>query len=145
MSDDNPLLTRLDFTLKKVMLLLAIDQKTPTIGADIVAGHALTLYPYLRQTYGLVDRRLNAGSQFNHCRARLPEATRTGVQAPDGPRDRAESSCDRFPRQMQNNAVKTLVQYGDIEEIVQSTARGPKRTASSQSRIRSRPYPPDDR
>ena len=30
---------------------------------------------------------------------------------------------------MQNNAVKTLVQYGDIEEIVQSTARGPKRTA----------------
>ena len=68
-SDDNPLLTRLDFTLKKVMLLLAIDQKTPTIGADIVA-RALTLYPYLRQTYGLVDRRLNAGSQFDQCRAR---------------------------------------------------------------------------
>jgi hypothetical protein len=56
-NDTSPLLARVDLTLKKLMLLFALNEKSITVTRSIVE-RVITLYEYLRLAYAVLDESL---------------------------------------------------------------------------------------
>lgn len=59
---DNPMLVRLDMTMRKIMMLLAVNERKASIDSEVVERAALLL-PYLTQGYALAERSISLSKE----------------------------------------------------------------------------------
>lgn len=123
---ERSLMTRVDLTLKKIILLFCINEESdPT--ADLVT-RALRLYDYLEGTYRMLSEEIGVG-QFEDCRLQLGKAIRrlekeTGGAVPTRLINRVMPR--RYQRDLLLRVLHNMEEMGEIRCIEQRTSnRGP--------------------
>lgn len=115
LSNDSSLLTRCDLTLKKIMLLFAINEGKTTIDVGLVE-RTLTLWPYLRDTYEMLAGEIGIG-EFEDCRvAVLDFIVAWEAEMGTGPagRDISRRLARRFSRKLVADVLANLCSLGEI-------------------------------
>ena len=110
-----PLLSRMDLLLKKIMLLLTINNKNMMITEETVE-QVEKLLPYLKLTYGMLDRGINQGGIFNECQDVIERHLKNH---PEGmtPRDLQMNMPRRFARDLIMRSLKTMLEFKMVEEF----------------------------
>lgn len=124
-SDDSSLLTRMDVTLKKLILLFAINEmQQPDL--DIVQ-RVVKLYDYLRPAYLQLGKEIGLG-EFEDVRSRLGDFIRSYELAHDGSppsiRD-INRGIRKMPRDVMKRVLDVMVDLGELQMIESKKARGP--------------------
>lgn len=114
-AESSGLVARCDLTMKKAILLFAINEKASVVTKDIVE-RALTLWPYLAKTYSMLDSSLGTG-EFDECAeailasiARLHRSTKkwpTVYQI-------SRAVPRRFGRDVVERVIKTMAAINEI-------------------------------
>lgn len=113
--ESRPIYARIDLTLKKIMLILALNEKREKITHGIVE-RAFLLFPYLNFTCSTISGQIGSGL-FEECRGEVQRIVTKGQKKKlDGLtlRDISRSLPQHIPRDLLIRVVKTMV---DIEEL----------------------------
>jgi hypothetical protein len=123
-ADESALLKRLDLTMKRICLLLAINERSEYVTVEMVKK-AKILFPYLVECYGLLDAEIGISQLteitneiLRHLK-RHEEKTRRGASARDLQRYTARK---KYPPDMIKKAIDTMVAL-DWIEIEKPTAK----------------------
>ncbi len=117
--DERPMLGRLDLTFKKILLLLAVNERSAVITKTIV-DQATHLLPYLIHTYDVVDRHVGFGPFEDCCDEVLDCITDFQAKMGRGPtmqqiRTRVSK---RFNAELLARAAKALMSVGTVAEMM---------------------------
>jgi predicted hydrocarbon binding protein len=121
------MLSRLDLTLKKLILLFTINDRTDHPTAEAVE-RAIQLYDYLRMTYMIFSTDI-AHSDFEECRMKLIEVILALKQATGQPptmRQIGQRIGNKFSRQLVLQVIKTMTELDELQEEITSNQKGPK-------------------
>lgn len=127
-TDDAPLLARTDLTLKKIMLLLALNEHLEVIPPRIVRA-AIEIYDYLVDCYTLVSGDLGSGINAEMDKA-IIQACKTFHET-GGTWPSARQVLGRLGKHLRGDTalfhrqLKILTEIGIISEQVTKGARGP--------------------
>jgi hypothetical protein len=124
---DESMLSRLDLTLKKLILLFTINDRTDHPTAEAVE-RAIQLYDYLRMTYMIFSTDI-AHSDFEECRMKLIEVILALKQATGQPptmRQIGQRIGNKFSRQLVLQVIKTMTELDELQEEITSNQKGPK-------------------
>ncbi len=114
-SGEDSLLSRTDLTIKKLMLLFAINEKQSAVTAGIVE-RVLTLWPYLCYSYKALANEIGLG-EFEDCRmavlSYIAEYQETHGHGPTA-RDMSRHLPKRLTRELIMKVVANLEQMGEI-------------------------------
>lgn len=124
-ASDLPILSRVDLTLKKLMLLYAINEHRTEVSVDIVE-RVIPLYDYLRKIYLMLAGQIGIGAS-EACRADLIKVVREHEAKTNlAPTNREISRYmpKRHPKELVLKMINTLVQLGELEESVSKPDRG---------------------
>lgn len=127
LAGESTLLTRVDLTLKKLMLLFAMNEKKASVDCDIV-DRALLLWPYLRDTYDQLASEIGVG-EFEDCRHAVLDFIRTWeAEKGMGPtsRDLSRRMSKRFSRKLIADVMVVLNNFGEIDQKTITNTHGPK-------------------
>lgn len=127
-SHERSLMTRSDLTLKKLMLLFCVNEKSePT---REMLERVLPLFDYLETTYGMLTEEIGIG-QFEDCRLQLGKVIRQ-LQRDFG-RDPATREINRaMPRRYQRDLMlRVLENMSELGEIKKTEFKGKRGTASA--------------
>lgn len=128
---NSPMMARIDLTMKKIMLLLAINEMSDVV-TDVMVEKTIQLYPYLLAVYGQTERRM-AVSQSDECGNRvlqfISDFTQKNKKYPtmrDIVRVCVTKTNDRAAVQ---KAMEMLQKSGFVEEeMILTTAKGGRPT-----------------
>lgn len=126
-SDEAGLLTRVDLTLKKLMLLYSINEKRSQVDLDVVE-RACQMYPYLTMSYEYVGGKMSSGI-MEDIRKAVVDALTKGHNG-GGKGMTLRDITRRFPRNhgfpvdKVSRVIKAMIDLGQIDEIV-SEKKGP--------------------
>lgn len=116
---DESLLTRTDLTLKKIMLLFAVNEKSNIVTGDCVE-RVLELWPYLRDTYLTLSSQIGLG-EFEDCRYRIMEFVREwqNGHGDHGPtiRDMSRRLPKQYTRKLVLDVLRNLEEMGELEAV----------------------------
>lgn len=125
-TSDESMFSRIDLTLKKIILLLTINEHETEPTADIVR-RAVRLYDYLRRTYTMFSKDI-AHSEHEECW----QAVRTVMveyekkfSKPPTLRDITQRLNNRYERNLVNHVIKTMIDLDEMEELIEKNKRGP--------------------
>lgn len=114
-SGDDSLLSRTDLTIKKLMLLFALNEQSTEVTGDIVE-RVLALWPYLCYSYKSLAEEIGLG-EFEDCRMAVLSYIRQYEETHDfGPssRDLSRNLPKRLPRELIQKVIGNLEQMGEI-------------------------------
>lgn len=117
--DASPLLARIDLTLKKIMLLLALNEKT-TVVTESIVQRATALLPYLKATYAHLDNSMTTTATSDCIDAITRILERRG--RPMSARDIRRLLSKRFDTKAMVEALRLMEASGQVEKEV--TKRG---------------------
>lgn len=127
---ENELTVRLDLTLKKLILLLAVNKKEDDPSLATVY-EALAFYPYLRKTYEMLSSQIGVGPMedcANWLAEKLVEYERDEGHPPtlDEVLRKWQYGKKRFGREVMRNTLKLMEDLGEIRSIAppKTTSRG---------------------
>lgn len=122
-TDDQAWLTaRMELLAKKVMLLLAINDRVTTIMVEHVET-VIALWPYLLQCYGLVDDSLGV-DELEECATAIEQyASARSGEAITFRMLRFQSAAKKYKREVINRALQVLVQGNILAELTDRKQR----------------------
>lgn len=118
--------SRIDLTLKKIILLFTLNEHQTQPTADIVR-RSVMLYDYLRRTYTMFSKDI-AHNEHEECRLFLRELI-IGYEKkhskPPTLRDVVMRLNNKFDRHMVDQVIKTMINLDELEEVIVKSVRGP--------------------
>jgi hypothetical protein len=119
---DESMLSRIDLLLKKLIVLFTINDKESQPTAETVKK-AIAIFPYLRLTSIMFSTDI-AYSEFEHCRVEVLEVL---AKETEGITSRVllRHIGQRHEKQLIAQVLRTMVELGEIQEIVTKGKRGP--------------------
>ena len=123
---DESMFSRIDLTLKKIIVLLSINEKLPHPTPDVVE-RATSLYPYLRQTYRMFSHDI-AHDEDEECQNRivgLIEKYESKYQTGPTLREIVMRISGKFAKTSIERAIRTLELLDMIQVDKSQKARGP--------------------
>lgn len=127
-SDESGLYTRLDLTIKKVMLLLAANAHSEITGE--IVDQAISLYAYLLESYQFLSGRIGLGKFEDAHRTILEGVERWQKRMPKKllpMRDLVRFAAPlKYQSDMLVKVIQTMVAIGELDEVVVKGSRGPQ-------------------
>lgn len=123
-STDESMLSRIDLTLKKLILLFTLNEGQSTPTANIVQ-RATSLYNYLRQTYMVFSTDISFNEQ-EECRVAILKALEIAGKDGISLREMRRRTGDKFPGELLTKTLKLMLDLEEIKEEISDNKRGPK-------------------
>jgi hypothetical protein len=123
-NSDESMLSRIDLTLKKIILLFTVNERQAAPTADIVR-RATSLYNYLRKTYMVFSTDI-AFNEQEECRLAVIKIIEKGGQAGASLRDITRGIGGKYPGQVLSQTLKLMIDLDEITERISANAKGPK-------------------
>jgi hypothetical protein len=118
--EDSAVMERLDLLFKKIVLILAINERKQTLVEADLINRAAKLIPYLIHTYQVTDQSIGFGP-FEDCCDSIKETIAsfkaTYGRSPSGS-DIRKNLPKRFNAELMMRAMKALIAVGAIEETL---------------------------
>lgn len=123
---DNSMLSRVDLTLKKCMILFAMNEMESNPSQGTVEK-VIELFPYLRRTLMMFTTDI-AFSEGEDCRTKIITCCKRFTEKKNqhpSLRDIRRSVGSQFTGELIARTLKTMIDLGELEELVDRSARGP--------------------
>lgn len=121
---DESMLSRIDLTLKKIILLFTLNEGEAQPTADIVR-RAIKVYQYLRQTYMVFSKDISFNEQED-CRVQILKIIERRGKDGASLRDITRGLGGKFPSQTIATTLKLMIDLDELEEHISQNKKGPK-------------------